>query len=89
MKLLSWFNDISWMLTMRRLRKEVQSLPISKRKAFFEAVRPSVERGGQIAWPDAALYITPDDIARALEAVGEPGHQAVPLYRPEKRKIGA
>lgn len=56
----------------------------SQRDIFDLEVRPFLESGDRIAYPDAFYYISIDDICRAAEAALTYDYQAP--YQPQTRK---
>jgi hypothetical protein len=62
-----WLNDRRWAANMRRVRRIQRDLLFGQRVRFFEELRPKVP-AGRIAYPDALMYVTVDDVCRALIA---------------------
>ena len=68
-----WINDRRWAANLRRARAWRRTLIFSKRKRFDEELRPKLEPGAVIAYPDAFYEVTTDDLLRAMRASMQEG----------------
>jgi hypothetical protein len=61
-------DDIAWAAQMFRARRHRRKLYFSGRVAFDKAVRPKLDEGRVIDYPDAIYHAEVDDFRRALAA---------------------
>jgi hypothetical protein len=62
-----FIDDLAWVWRMFKIRRARRSLFFSQRKAYDEALRPSVG-SGVVAYPDAFYYVQEHDMQRAAAA---------------------
>lgn len=63
-------TDDNWATIMERVRRVRRELSYSRRLRFDLAIRPHLESGHVIEYPDAIYYVTWSDVDRAEAAVG-------------------
>lgn len=69
-----WLKDKRWAANMRSIKRFERTLSFSERKVFYDELRPRdtsvpADEGRCIAYPDAFMFITINDVIRAMEAV--------------------
>ena len=63
-------NTIKWLWAMYRLRRIYHLLAFHARWRFMEEARPFVgDNENRIAWPDAVVWMTGDDVTRAYRSL--------------------
>jgi hypothetical protein len=63
-------NDLRWALNVMHARAYRRTLIFSQRKAFDDALRPSLEEShaSVVGYPDAFYHVSIDDLCRAIVA---------------------
>lgn len=71
-KFTQWLNDLRWAANMKRIRRFERTLTFSERELFYNELKPILNDGTvsvRVSYPNAFMFITIDDIVRAIEAV--------------------
>ncbi len=61
-------ENLRWAMNMMRARAWRRELSFSERQKFDAEIRPRLQGGAIVAYPDAIYYVKIDDVCRAISA---------------------